>query len=171
MQKFSPRIVCSLSTWSLSKLFPNALWSSSSLANIWLFTTLATEGHWMDDGSELRMVGSLPSDAAMEASDSWDINLTWSISEKWTFLGLIFPSSDSVSLLLLGSATSKLGFFKSDFNGVALDSGLGLTWKSASRSSIIVGSSTELKIEIVSGISLITFEQWHWEIKWKLLVF
>ena len=68
---------------------------------------------------------------------------TWSISEKWTFFGLIFPSSDSESLLL-GSGTSKLGFFRRDLRGVALD--CGRCPSSTLSSSIIVGSSTELQM-------------------------
>ena len=71
------------------------------------------------------------------------MNFTWSISEKWTFFGLIFPSSDSESLLL-GSWSSKLGFFRRDLRGVALD--CGRSWRCLVPSSIMVGSSTELQI-------------------------
>ena len=59
------------------------------------------------------------SEAAMEARDSWDISLIWSISEKWTFLGLTLPSSDSESV----SSISTLGFLSRDFSGVDLATG------------------------------------------------
>ena len=78
---------------------------------------------------------------------------TWSISEKWTFFGLIFPSSDSESLLL-GSGTSKLGFFRSDLRGVALD--CGRCPSSTLSSSIMVGSSTELQMVKDMSFYLVT---------------
>ena len=90
----------------------------------------------------------LTSEAAIDAKDSCDMSLTWSISEKWTFFGLIFPSSsDSVSLLL-GSGTSKLGFLSSDLRGVVRESDLCFISLSSTSTSIIVGSSTELEIII-----------------------
>ena len=45
------------------------------------------------------------------------MSLIWSISEKWTFLGLIFPSFESESE---SESTSTLGFFSKDLSGVDL---------------------------------------------------
>ena len=54
---------------------------------------------------------------------------------------------------LLASDISKLGFFNKDFSGVALDSGLDLTLllEAANKSSMTVGSSTELKGHLQDG--------------------
>ena len=108
---------------------------------------------------------SEPSDVAMDTSESWDISFTWSYSEKWTFRGLTFPSSDSESLLLLlVSSNSKLGFFNRDFNGVVLEFGCALGFSSGiifstfvitssvsslrSSSSPVVGTGVALPIQV-----------------------
>ena len=117
---------------------------------------------------------SEPSDVAMDASESWDISFTWSYSEKWTFRGLTFPSSDSESLLLLlVSSNSKLGFFNRDFNGVVLEFGWALGFSSGiifstfvitssvsslrSSSSPVVGTGVALPVQVQHYYTLILF--------------
>ena len=63
-------------TSNLSKSSPKAFLSSTCLAIILLFTTVATDGHWIEAGREFRRVGSFPSKAASEAKESWDISFT-----------------------------------------------------------------------------------------------
>ena len=57
---------------------PSALSSSTCLLAIMLLvTSLARAGHWIEGGSEVQMVVSEPSEAAMLARDSWDMSFTF----------------------------------------------------------------------------------------------